>query len=709
MVDFFIMQKLNKHPRIEDRQTRDIQDTGQRARADEVEANDVEVVIQTSATSSIGDGLHKTSKAPKCTVHFTAQPQSLSVTEDHKNRRQPITSNGTASSSMRQDVTTKKKHLAGLEGLPINKNFQSRLEGLKAFKEWNNTLNEVAEQHRQNLEKIRMENTETIRVLDQGLTHLSLTSVEFCEKPVDESLKLEAGHNSLIPMVGDSETNTSSMNLRIVPALINTAVPDTWPGQCPPLKHTAATGLVVNTSEINSERRYSGSKASADSSISIEKFKDLSVSRSKSHFQRREKSRSSQYPPVSFPTSFNEQANARKLNCSLSSSKQSQPNADPRAVTPSISPLTRPEPACSQPERDNLEFYPTAHDENGRLTFYSTIHYYTECPHTCPPATRPLHPNAQPRPDSNSGSSNSEVVRSIIPGSCFNCDTFCRRVRENQILDMCNVSVIKLKSELAGLVSQLEVLWHKPIDDEKALVFLHTPSELPENNFAAQHQRNRLHSSPLSHKHVSEIQSSKPWHMTAAQRAHQLQIAHQIRKVEAAIDILREDQDARVRMVWQGYTQRWGPATLGIQLRLSLNDSTRCQTQSNSGYNINQHCDPFPDTCNSEKRDDNESDMQVSSIANGSNEDRHSVSMRISVSGTEGNSVTSQEQMLCDGKKSRSRSRSAKRGRAAEWNSTPTTERDLTATSSANSYRDPPGSRSPGDGRMRVGWIRENT
>lgn len=91
-------------------------------------------------------------------------------------------------------------------------------------------------------------------------------------------------------------------------------------------------------------------------------------------------------------------------------------------------------------------------------------------------------------------------------------------------------------------------------------------------------------------------------------------------------------------------------------------------------------------------------DVQVVGVMDGGDADVEDGAL--SVVSNDGSSVASREGLLSRGG-----------SRSVSWNGrgTPSTARTVTSvtSSSTNSYRDLPGATTPGEGKMKVGWIRE--
>lgn len=161
---------------------------------------------------------------------------------------------------------------------------------------------------------------------------------------------------------------------------------------------------------------------------------------------------------------------------------------------------------------------------------YAHTYHYTTCEHTCPPMSRPL--NVQPIlvPYSNDLlayppfhlqsllDSPTDCVPSIyiIDGSCCNCDLSERRTAESEVLN-------KYTTRLENLFLQLNLL-QDDIDSKAS----RTPDP------------------------AQDITMSPETVQTIVLMEHQL-------------DDMIHRRDDEVKSIWKGYTERWGPATLGIR------------------------------------------------------------------------------------------------------------------------------------------------
>lgn len=405
--------------------------------------------------------------------------------------------------------------------------------------------------------------------------------------------------------------------------------------------------------------------------------------------------RDKKYPPVSYyhnatPTTDN----IRTL----------QP--DYRRTTPSISPHSNADVASRQKKAPQPPSTPL--DKRGRPVFYSTIHYYTECSHASPPATRPLDPESQPRNDPDFHPTNPAITRSIIPGMCFNCDTSYRREQENRIVDECTEDIARLKNNLAYLVEQLENLDDDSEEDEQFAHDRYAANLMTSCDFEEdEHDLGDLKGSPLppisDDDLTSEHASVTRPKMTAHERSYQLRIIKQIRQIEAAIDELREDQDAKVKAIWRGYTPRWGPATLGVQRGSQARSGSR-----DRGFAVGDVIHPAFRTRSVSTSRTLETGLADLCLKTGGRDDLQVVGIHDDASATistvslEGSTVASREDLLSRTDTPITHDRSISRGR------TTARSRASSRSTSTISHRDVPGSWAPGEGKMRVGWIRKD-
>lgn len=405
------------------------------------------------------------------------------------------------------------------------------------------------------------------------------------------------------------------------------------------------------------------------SSQPLQKSRSSSAQDSKSQAPERTNTKSRLHPPISFPKDFYERFPHEEEKGLLVQESQLQHRTMGQEGTPRVSPKTQPELRKEDSAVDDIEPLPTPCDKKGRPTFYETIHHFTECSHASPPANRPLHPEAQPRPDPDFHPSNSNITRSIIPGACFHCDTVQRRNREDKIIETSIGHIARLATRLAKLLDELDLL---DSDDEEAeyLHDKHSARLLASSKF-----KEDQHDLDLETKSVKDLPplSDDLDVSSESRQACQQRITQQIRDQEAQIDQLREEQDKQVKRVWSGFTARWGPATLGLQRNRS--GKVRTCPEGSKDKESSYEC--------IEKAVDDIDEVQAVRVEeDGPHSGMNQVDTgKMSASGLE----------VSRARSSSSRSRS----------------RTPASLDSVVSARDVPGSRQPGEGKMRIGWIRE--
>lgn len=309
---------------------------------------------------------------------------------------------------------------------------------------------------------------------------------------------------------------------------------------------------------------------------------ELESSRSQSRSSSRS-SRDRSYPPASFPVAFydkhakqrGEQLSTAEPSASPSKiAKQNSPNRSPYRIentsvqrsstTSKISPSRRTQDHMLTPTRSvstRSRGSPSPGSDRIAASYRGRIHHYLSCPHTSPPATRPL--NIQPRLD--------EVYvppRSVIPGACFDCDTAQRRELESEILISYNSSISALIEDLSMMVANLEsrspISPLTPATQSTRLQSFSIDRSLASNN-AEDHESTSRKGSYSSL--VSEDQEGSAW-------------ASHIHLLESQISEMTEARDQEVRNVWRGYTQRWGPGTLGVLKSAEGNRSSASSARS---------------------------------------------------------------------------------------------------------------------------------
>ena len=464
-------------------------------------------------------------------------------------------------------VTTFTSHqgeTAQIQLPPVGEDLKSRLEGLKQFKQWSERIHDSSGKTTKEVHK------------PEGRHEGSSASLHR-DPSIDDTFRHLAGHNTPVsiqqplrlnqdlPLRHDSdivETNieapTPFSTPHVTPMPINKIahVADTNYATSPPAwdlhaggrsRATSRTLVIASTPIATLERR----------SRSRSKSQSTTTARAASH------TRDKKYPPCAFPKDFEQSTDsgqAAAVNVS-----DSPEHVNPRVKTPSISPFTK------STTKDDQQSTATPHDKRGRPVFYNTIHYNTECSHASPPATRRLDPEAQPRTDPDFQPFNPTITRSIIPGRCFNCDTSYRRQQENAIVEASASRIAELEDQLAGLTEELEISDAEYSSDEEGnpedrhAALLHTPSSFPEDDHDLRHQLSSLSLPPLSDDDALITTERRMRGMTTDDRAYQARLLSMVERTEAVVGELRNSQEDKVKAVWQGFTKRWGPATLGVQ------------------------------------------------------------------------------------------------------------------------------------------------
>lgn len=567
------------------------------------------------------------------------------------------------------------------------------LERLKQFKAWSDKIHESSLQHEEALRKAKCPGIVPKAPGDMVIVRHDLPSrhdAEVIERSVDAPTPFCSPQVTPVPVASTSHaqkdcdlSHAASLPVLDLQSRLEPETPNK--GR---LRASSRTIIISSTPVAELER--------LPRSRSIAKSKD-------SHSRTQSRHKEKKYPPISFPKIYNEKVSGGELFQTNSKPAPVHRTNSKKTVTPSISPMTRPTARDSNDVSDDQEPLPTPHDKRGRPVFYSTVHYYTECPHASPPATRPLDPNAQPRQDPDFHPTRPEITRSTIPGMCFNCDTAYRREKENEALNTCTGQIAEITHQLAILVEQLELIDPDSSDEDESVLDrhsarLHTPHSFAEGEHDLRHQLSSMSLPPLSDDPRVAI---TPKRKTPEQISYQERITKRIRALEADIDRVREAQDGRVRQVWAGYTRRWGPATLGVQRGPWSTNIERYQTRDDHDAllehqrrSIEQRL-AMPD----ENPPQDEDELQMVGVMNADTEDGG-----LSAVSNEGSSVVSREGLL-----SRSGSRGVSRSVSRNGRRTPSSTRTMATVTSASStlQRDLPGSKIPGEGKMRVGWIRE--
>lgn len=397
----------------------------------------------------------------------------------------------------------------------------------------------------------------------------------------------------------------------------------------------------------------------------------------------RSKSRSKKYPPISYPIGFNEDKVVVRASRSRSRSR-TRSSSQPRHGGNSVSPMTRPAATSTDSSHKNAR-EATPVDRRGRPVFYTTIHYFTECSHTSPPASRPINAEAQPRKDPNFNRTNPAISRSIIPGRCFNCETAHRRSNEDAVMTDFIGKVALLFDRLDSLLKKVELDVDSPNDEDslsndKYGALLVSQHKFPED---AQDLDHCLDGSVLPPLSDDPTVSNTLYKMRDTGLSFQERMGIQIRLLEADIRTIELERDSKIEEVWKGYTQRWGPGVLGVHKGVERY-STREYDQ------LAEH------------------DVQAIK-SNGGKEVVELVDgvQRLTVSGSANAAELAQTPTaIRNGSRSVSRGRRSHGGDSVDvFNNAP--EHRISRSNSQVSHRDVPGSRTPGEAKMRIGWIRD--
>ncbi|OAG34307.1 hypothetical protein AYO21_11554 [Fonsecaea monophora] len=174
-------------------------------------------------------------------------------------------------------------------------------------------------------------------------------------------------------------------------------------------------------------------------------------------------------------------------------------------------------------------------------TVYAHTYHYTVCAHTSPPMSRPL--NVQPKlvryregllayppfhlRGYNADQSIAPPTIYILDGSCADCDIKTRRHAESKVLS-------RYSHQLENLYIQLSLV-------QKDIANKNHDVSIPEKSDSAV--------AMFSFPSTLELE-------TEATQA--------ILEIEDQLDQLISSRDREVRQIWNGYTARWGPATVGI-------------------------------------------------------------------------------------------------------------------------------------------------
>ncbi|KIX01989.1 uncharacterized protein Z518_07928 [Rhinocladiella mackenziei CBS 650.93] len=205
---------------------------------------------------------------------------------------------------------------------------------------------------------------------------------------------------------------------------------------------------------------------------------------------------------------------------------------------------------------------------------YAHKYHYTTCPHTSPPASRPL--NAQPTlagydegllayPPFHLQTWGSRCLMAppniyIIEGSCPECDLASRRKAESEILDKYTDTLDNLSLQIHLLSQDVEPDFPTAI---KSAIRANTASALM----------------------FSHSNRDRGFDWTTRVSAHPTitpETTQTILEIERHLDHVIEQRDREVKLIWKGYTARWGPATVGIHRENHTLKKTRSRAPSTS-------------------------------------------------------------------------------------------------------------------------------
>ncbi|KAK5088784.1 hypothetical protein LTR05_003006 [Lithohypha guttulata] len=611
------------------------------------------------------------------------------------------------------DSVDRRNQSSGINVPVVGDDFQSRLEELKQFKAWSERIRLGKEQQPEPIGRPNADSSrypvapEHVDVFHDLAMHNQPMSYQ---RPIGGNHDLPLRHEADIVETNiEAPTPFSTPQVTPIPIKKSDLTQDGTSSVC-----AAASPPGFNLHEPTaaddgrSGRPRTMSRTMVIGSTPPKELEKMSSSRSQSrsrapvqapsHASHKDK----KYPPVSFPQNFNEMYAEQTATAA-----RNQPTivVNARNKIPSVSPHTRQTPRNEKKETTQQQPPATPHDKRGRPTFYSTIHYFTECSHASPPAHRPLDPDAQPRTHPDFHPSNPPITRSIIPGMCFNCDTSYRRTQENAVIEGSTRRIVKLNEELSDLLDQLEMLdYASSSDDEERFstdrhgAGLVTMCKFPEDEHDLRHEISTLSLPPISDDDLLPRASRKS-KRTAEQLSYQTRTMAQIREIETAINDLRSEQDRKVTSVWRGFTSRWGPATLGVQRAGQMSDVHSEPTAEHVAQRATAA--EGVDIGNLRIRDGSPNDVQVVRVTNQLGDDEDD---GVSTASLAGSTLVGRGGVI--DKTSPPRTRSVSRGRSSVTNKSRTSSASRTA--SVLSHRDVPRSRTPGEGRMKVGWIRED-
>ncbi|KIV88126.1 hypothetical protein PV10_09050 [Exophiala mesophila] len=186
---------------------------------------------------------------------------------------------------------------------------------------------------------------------------------------------------------------------------------------------------------------------------------------------------------------------------------------------------------------------------------YAQPFYFTQCPHTSPPASRPLNVSPISVPfkqslllhtpeDLLSRAQDESFEIYVLDGKCGHCDLAARRQAEGLILDQYYV-------EVENLSTTLDALKERYLD------------------------RALIKRSPQDEKLTQEIEEG-------------------LVEVENVLNRLIRKRDRGVKRIWRGYTKRWGPGTILDSERSSQSPRRR----SRPNFGANTRCSHAETNCN---------------------------------------------------------------------------------------------------------------
>lgn len=641
------------------------------------------------------------SSGTRCTI--STRPDAFPSQATNSIEASPFSHNREQSeTTLDTDLRSHKGHTATIHLPVVGEELTSRLEGLQQFRAWNERIHDtIKEQQKDQQTTVSVPENESL-LLQNKPQSVQSRPVPLHREVVVPVPKLDAPTPFSSPKFTPTPV-TSKQKFEHIPCpLASTPSPpafdlyetDNVSGYTTrPRSKSKSKFIIAAASDQALDNRARSPSGSTSQHPSQTPSRSCSRAKSLSHQKR--------HPPTSFPPDFYEKYPDvdptfpySKFENSLFETNLTKPTQ----TTPSVSPR-------STPALPSTDFIPhqasdppsTSHDIYGRPSFYETIHHYTTCPHTSPPANRPLCLSAQPRLDPVFHLTQIPTSRSIIPGSCFNCDTQARRSAEDNVLEIHAAQVAELTHQLTGLVEQLELLsptcssYDEAYTYDKHSARLHGPSVFPEDAADLDYELGLCgHPTdllPLSDDSiVNNLPIPQP--QTPAQKSYQARIISQIRALEAQIDEVRENQDKAVKKVWCGYTSRWGPATLGIQRGTHSADSDQDMTKGHIDALLEQQRRRIDDSLNMPAEIGSGDDLQAAGVDE-------------KESGIEGTATVSNDGRPVGSKRGLLNSDSGSSRSDAEGSNSRVEDRN-------KSQRDLPGAREPGEGRMRVGWIRDD-